>query len=171
MQTDNTRLWITEYALNCCSRNKAREAIRVPQPSMFSHPEIMPDFLTVEITNFPSYTDPFLCYFYPLDREKIRKSYSTMTIREILIWKVPILFRSLTTMKLALRRGIATLRKDGQFTAALKIRLVRRTVRQAHSIRDQCVSETRGRSRPSFVREHSDIFRTRVLYSGTLYSQ
>src|SRR5262245_57898681 len=76
MQTDNTRLWITEYALNCCSRNKAREAIRVPQPSMFSHPEIMPDFLTVEITNSPSYTDPFLCYFYPLDREKSQNRFS-----------------------------------------------------------------------------------------------
>jgi hypothetical protein len=40
---------------------------------MFSHPEIMPDFLTVETVNSPSYTDPFLCYFYPLDREKTQK--------------------------------------------------------------------------------------------------
>jgi hypothetical protein len=37
---------------------------------MFSHPEIMPDFSTVEIVKSPSYSDPFSCYFYPLDREK-----------------------------------------------------------------------------------------------------
>jgi DTW domain-containing protein YfiP len=37
---------------------------------MSSHPEIMPDFLTLEIVKSPSYSDPFSCYFYPLDREK-----------------------------------------------------------------------------------------------------
>jgi hypothetical protein len=30
---------------------------------MFSHPEIMPDFLTVETANSPSYTDPFYAIF------------------------------------------------------------------------------------------------------------
>jgi len=41
---------------------------------MSSHPEIMPDFLTIEIVKSPSYSDPFPCYFYPLEKEKIRKS-------------------------------------------------------------------------------------------------
>jgi hypothetical protein len=49
---------------------KAREVIRVPQPSMSSHPEIMPDFLTLEIVKSPSYSVPFSCYFYPLEKEK-----------------------------------------------------------------------------------------------------
>ena len=40
------------------------------------------------------------------DVSKTFKSYSTMTIREILIWKVPILFRSLTTMKLVFAGGL-----------------------------------------------------------------
>jgi fucose 4-O-acetylase-like acetyltransferase len=30
----------------------------------------MPDFLTLEIVKSPSYTDPFSCYFYPLEKEK-----------------------------------------------------------------------------------------------------
>jgi uncharacterized membrane-anchored protein len=40
---------------------------------MFSHLEIMPDFLTLEIVKSPSYTDPFSCYFYPLGKEKSQK--------------------------------------------------------------------------------------------------
>ncbi|HLG19156.1 MAG TPA: ATP-binding protein [Bdellovibrionota bacterium] len=31
----------------------------------------MPDFLTIEIVKSPSSSDPFSCYFYPLDKEKI----------------------------------------------------------------------------------------------------
>src|SRR6266540_2548681 len=37
---------------------------------MFSHPQIMPDFLTLEIVKSPSYSNPFSCYFYPLEKEK-----------------------------------------------------------------------------------------------------
>jgi hypothetical protein len=37
---------------------------------MSSHPEIMPDFLTLEIVKSPSYSDPFSCYFHPLQKEK-----------------------------------------------------------------------------------------------------
>jgi hypothetical protein len=37
---------------------------------MSSHPEIMPDFLTLEIVKSPSYSAPFSCYFHPLAKEK-----------------------------------------------------------------------------------------------------
>ena len=37
---------------------------------MSSHPEIMPDFLTLEIVKSPSYSHPFSCYFHPLEKEK-----------------------------------------------------------------------------------------------------
>jgi hypothetical protein len=32
----------------------------------------MPDFLTIEIVELPSYSHPFSCYFYPLEKEKIQ---------------------------------------------------------------------------------------------------
>jgi hypothetical protein len=37
---------------------------------MFSHPEIMPDFSTLETVKSPSYSNHFSPNFYPLDREK-----------------------------------------------------------------------------------------------------
>ena len=74
MQTDNTRLRITEYALYPGSGAKAGKTIRVPQTSMFSHPEIMPDFSTVETVKSPSYSNYFPLNFYPLDREKSQNS-------------------------------------------------------------------------------------------------
>jgi hypothetical protein len=44
---------------------------------MSSHPEIMPDFLTVEILKSPSYSDPLSSYFHPLEKEKSLKKISS----------------------------------------------------------------------------------------------
>jgi hypothetical protein len=70
IEKNNTGLRITEYPLYPGSGAKAGEAIRVPQTSISSHPEIMPDFFTLEIVKSPSYSDPFSCYFHPLEKEK-----------------------------------------------------------------------------------------------------
>jgi hypothetical protein len=43
---------------------------------MFSHPQIMADFLTVETVKSPSYSNPFSCYFYPLEKEKSQNDFS-----------------------------------------------------------------------------------------------
>src|SRR5439155_24486347 len=71
---NNTGLRITEYPLYPGSGAKAGKAIRLPQTSMSLHPEIMPDFLTLEIVKSPSYSDPFSCYFHPLEKEKSQKN-------------------------------------------------------------------------------------------------
>src|SRR5206468_11731487 len=76
IEKNNTGLRITEYPLYPGSGAKAGEAIRVPQTSMSLHPEIMPDFLTLEIVKSPSYSDPFSCYFHPLEKEKSIFSFS-----------------------------------------------------------------------------------------------
>jgi hypothetical protein len=106
LQTHHARLRIAEDAVQTGSRTKPREAIGVPQSSLFPHPQIMPDFLFAKIVDSPSYVTSFSCYFYPLDREVLQ-----MKGRPPL-WSRPVLFHSLSRAlleKLFLRYDIKML--------------------------------------------------------------
>jgi hypothetical protein len=54
MQVHNAGLRITENPLHRGAWTKAGEAIGVPQSSIFSHPQIMTDFLTIKKAVSPS---------------------------------------------------------------------------------------------------------------------
>jgi len=53
MQLQHASLRITEYSLHRRAGPKTWEAIGIPQSSLFSHPQIMPDFFILETVYSP----------------------------------------------------------------------------------------------------------------------
>jgi hypothetical protein len=72
---------------------------------MSSHPEIMPDFLTLEIVKSPSYSHPFSCYFHPLEKEKSHKNKTHFDANHsyTVLWDLQKLNKAAEELKLAVR--------------------------------------------------------------------
>ena len=66
LEADNAGFRITEDAHHGRGWTETGEAVGIPQMSGFSHPVIMPDFLTIKTVDSPSIERRFLCCFYPL---------------------------------------------------------------------------------------------------------
>ena len=76
LKTDDTSFRVSEDANHGRDWMEAGKAVSILEASGFSHPAIMPDFLTIKIADSPSREHRFLCCFYPLAGTKTPSFYA-----------------------------------------------------------------------------------------------
>jgi len=87
LKTDDTSFRVSEDANHGRDWMEAGKAVSILEASGFSHPAIMPDFLTIKIADSPSREHRFSCCFYPLAGTKTQ--YAINVKRFVNVTQVP----------------------------------------------------------------------------------